>query len=64
MTTEHRTRSSRDDDAEPAAVVNASSAGNRCAQRKCQSAATVMARNNAAVPLKIRVAHMVRYGGS
>src|SRR6266511_2718727 len=57
MTTEQRTRPSADD-LERSAVVNVSSAGNRRTQRKCHSAAMVIARNTAAVTLKIRVAHM------
>jgi hypothetical protein len=35
------------------------SPGNLRIQRKCQSALKVIARNSAAVPLKMRVAHMV-----
>ena len=47
------------DSADAVAGVNVSNAGNCRTQRKCQSAANVMATNSAAVPLKIRVAHMV-----
>jgi len=64
MTTEHRTRSEGDDRARPGAVVNASSAGNRRTQRKCHKAASVIDRNSAVVPQKMRVAHMIRQGGS
>jgi hypothetical protein len=58
MITEHRIRVS-DDAAAPGAAMSDSNAGNRRTQRKCHSAPQAIARNIPAVPMKIRVAHMI-----